>query len=157
MKLVTKAALAVLPLALAAATMTLADSSGTPGAWQQRRLERLQSKLGLSDDQTSTIQSAFSADQDTRRQLHSQLRQAMSDLNQSALNGDDTSVVQGKNASAQQIFGQLLDLQAKRLAKIGAVLNPDQRKAFGEMKPGGSWHGGWKGNPPSVSSTPPEG
>jgi len=80
----------------------------------------------------------------------------MSDLNQSALNGDDTSVVQGKNASAQQIFGQLLDLQAKRLAKIGAVLNPDQRKAFGEMKPGGSWHGGWKGNPPSVSSTPPE-
>jgi hypothetical protein len=35
-------------------------------------------------------------------------------------------------------------LQAKRLAKIGAVLNPDQRKAFGEMK-SGAWHGGSKG------------
>jgi Spy/CpxP family protein refolding chaperone len=153
MKLVTKAALAVLPLALAAATMTLADSISTPAAWQQRRIEKLQSKLALSDDQTSTIQSAFSADQDTRRQLHSQLRQAMSDLNQSALNGDDTSVVQGKNTAAQQIFGQLLDLQAKRLAKIGPVLNPDQRKAFGEMKSAG----GWKGYPPSGTPAPPEG
>ena len=137
MKLVTKAVLAVLPLALAAATMTLADSSGTAGAWQQRRMEKLQSTLGLSDDQTSTIQGAFSADQDSRRQLHSQLRQAMSDLNQSALSGDDTSVVQGKSAAARQIFGQLLDLQAQRLAKIGAVLNADQRKAFAQMKSGG--------------------
>ncbi len=152
MKLVTKAVLAVLPLALAAATMTLADSSGTPGAWQQRRMENLQSKLGLSDDQASTIQGAFSADQDTRRQLHSQLRQAMSDLNQSALSGDDTPVVQGKNATAQQIFGQLLDLQAKRLAKIGAVLNPDQRKAFAEMKSDGR-HSGWKGY---SRASPPE-
>ena len=137
MKLVTKAVLAVLPLALAAATMTLADSSGTAGAWQQRRMEKLQSTLGLSDDQTSTIQGAFSADQDSRRQLHSQLRQAMSDLNQSALSGDDTAVVQGKSAAAQQIFGQLLDLQAQRLAKIGAVLNADQRKAFAQMKSSG--------------------
>jgi Spy/CpxP family protein refolding chaperone len=154
MQLVTKAVLAVLPLALAAATMTLADSSGTAGAWQQRRMEKLQSTLGLSDDQTSTIQGAFSADQDTRRQLHSQLRQAMSDLNQSALSGDDTSVVQGKSAAAQQIFGQLLDLQAQRLAKIGAVLNPDQRKAFTQMKSGG-WHGGWKGHSPG-GANPPE-
>src|SRR5262245_19041176 len=124
MKLVTKAVLAALPLALAAATMTLADSS-TPGAWQQRRVEKLQSNLGLSDDQTSTIQGAFSADQDTRRQLHSQLRQAIAELNQSALSGDDASTVQGKNTAAQQILGQLLDLQAKRLAKIGSVLTPD--------------------------------
>ena len=156
MKLMTKGALVALPLALAVATMTLADANGTPGAWQLRRMEKLQAKLGLSDDQTSTIQGAFSADQDTRRQLHSQLRQALSDLNQSALNGDDASVVQGKNAAAQQVFGQLLDLQAKRLAKIGAVLNPDQRKAFGEMKSGGGWHGGWKGSSPSGTSTPPE-
>ena len=154
MKLVTKAVLAVLPLALAAATMTLADSSGTAGAWQQRRMEKLQSTLGLSDDQTSTIQGAFSADQDSRRQLHSQLRQAMSDLNQSALSGDDTSVVQGKSAAAQQIFGQLLDLQAQRLAKIGAVLNPDQRKAFAQMKSSG-WHGAWKGHSPG-GANPPE-
>jgi Spy/CpxP family protein refolding chaperone len=153
MKLVTKAVLAVLPLALAAATMTLADSSGTAGAWQQRRMEKLQSTLGLSDDQTSTIQGAFSADQDSRRQLHSQLRQAMSDLNQSALSGDDTAVVQGKSAAAQQIFGQLLDLQAQRLAKIGAVLNPDQRKAFAQMKSGG-WHGGWKGHSPGGVNPP---
>ena len=81
----------------------------------------------------------------------------MSDLNQSALNGADTSVVQGKNAAGQQIFGQLFDLQAKRLAKIGAVLNPDQRKAFAQMKSGGGSHGGWKGSPLSGSPTPAEG
>jgi Spy/CpxP family protein refolding chaperone len=154
MKLVPKVVLAVLPLALAAANMTLADSSGTAGAWQQRRIEMLQSKLALSDDQTSTIQGAFSADQDKRRQLHSQLRQAMSDLNRSALSGDETPVVQEKSAAAQQIFGQLLDLQAHRLAKIGAVLNPDQRKAFAEMKSSGG-HGGWKGHSPG-GANPPE-
>lgn len=151
MKLVTKTAIAVLPLALAA-TMTLADSGSTTGTWQQRRIERLQSKLGLSDDQTTAIQTAFAADQDTRRQLQSQLGQALSDFRQSALNGDDPATIEGKSTSAQQVFGQLLDLRAKQLAKIGAVLHPDQRLAFAQMN-GHGGHGWWKMNRGSGATT----
>ena len=156
MKLVSKTALVALPLALAAATITLADSGKATGDWQQRQVERLQSKLGLSDDQTSTIQSAYAANQDSRRQLQSQLGRAMSDLRKSALNGDDAGTLQGKREAAQQIFGQLLDLRAKELGKIGAVLSPDQRQAYAEMTHDGpDGRRGSRGkNRPSTDATP---
>jgi hypothetical protein len=159
MKLMTKTALVALPLALAAATMTLADSGDTTGDWGQRRIERLQSKLGLSDDQTNTIQSTLAADQDARRQLQSQLGQAMRDLRKSALNGGDDVTLQTKRAAAQQIFGQLLDLRAKELGKIGAVLSPDQRQAYAEMTHEGPQgrHGGRGKHHPSSSATPSDG
>ncbi len=156
MKLLTKTALAALPLALAAATITLADSGDMMGGWDQWRVERLQSKLGLSDDQTSTIQSAFAADQEARRQLQSQLGQAMSDLRKSALNADDSATVQGKRAAAQQIFGQLLDLRAKELGKIGVALSPDQRQAYAEMTREGPQGGhGWHARHHSTAGTNP--
>ena len=159
MKLVTKTALVALPLALAAATITLADSGDAKGDWQQQRVERLQSKLGLNDDQTNTIRTAFAAEQDTRRQLQSQLGQAMTDLRKSALNGGDAATLQRKRDAAQQIFGQLLDLRAKELGQIGAVLSPDQRQAYAEMAQDGP-HGrhGWRGkNRPSAPTTPSDG
>jgi Spy/CpxP family protein refolding chaperone len=159
MKLVTKTALVVLPLALVAATITLADSGDSKRDWGQRRIEKLQSKLGLSDDQRNTIQSAYAADKDTRRQLQSQLDQAMRDLRKSALNGDDEATLQGKRAAAQQIFGQLLDLRAKELGKIGAVLNPDQRQAYAEMTREGPQgrHGSRGKHHPSTAATPSDG
>jgi Spy/CpxP family protein refolding chaperone len=156
MKLVTKTALVALPLALAAATMTLADSGDAPGDRGQRRIEKLQSQLNLSDDQTRTIQSAFAADRDARRQIQSQLDQAMHDLRKSALNGDDEATLQRKRDAAQQIFGQLLDLRAKELGKIGAVLNPDQRQAYADMaQEGPKGRHGWRGkHHPSAGATP---
>jgi septal ring factor EnvC (AmiA/AmiB activator) len=159
MKLMTKTALVALPLALAAATMTLADSGDTKGDRGQRYIERLQSKLGLSDDQTNTIQSALAADRDSRRQIQSQLGEAMRDLRKSALNGDDGATLQTKRTAAQQIFGQLLDLRAKELGKIGAVLNQDQRQAYAEMTYEGSQgrHGSRGKHHPSTSATPSDG
>jgi hypothetical protein len=159
MKLMTKTALVALPLALAAATMTLADSGDTKGDRGQRYIERLQSKLGLSDDQTKTIQSTYAADQDSRRQIQSQLGQAMHDLRKSALNGDDDATLQTKRSAAQQIFGQLLDLRAKELGKIGAVLSQDQRQAYAEMTYEGPQGGhGWRGkHRPSTSAAPSDG
>jgi hypothetical protein len=159
MKLVTKTAPVAVALALAAATITLADAGDTRRDWQQWRVEKLQSKLGLNDDQTSAIKSARAADQDARRQLQSQLDQAMSDLRKSALNGDDAGTLQGKRDAAQQIFGQLLDLRVKELGKIGAVLSPDQRKAYAEMTydraHGG--HGKRGKSRPSTDATPSDG
>jgi len=129
MRLPIKAAFAVAPLALAAATMALADSSGSPGVWRQRRMKRLQSKFGLRDDQTSAIQSAFSADPVSRRQLHLQLRRATSDLNQSASNGGDPATLQGKTAGTADGRGSLLPL-TRPLLQAERASSPDAAAAL---------------------------
>jgi len=145
--------LAAVALALAVATAAVAEQSSAEHS--QRRLQWLQSKLGLSADQAKTVQAAYAADNDTRQQLHSQLRQAMTDFRQSALNGADASTLQTKRDAIQQLGGQLLDLSGKELVQIGSALSPDQRSAFAALK-GSGGHGHWhhKGAP---DSTPTDG
>jgi hypothetical protein len=145
--------LAAVALALAVATAAIAEQ--TYGEHSQRRLQWLQTKLGLSADQAKTVQAAYAADNDTRQQLYSQLRQAMADFRQSALNGADASTLQTKRDAIQQLSGQLLDLRGKELVQIGSVLTPDQRSAFAALKgPGHGGHGHWKHGTPAADSTP---
>jgi hypothetical protein len=148
-----KNALAAVALAMALATVAVAEQSSAEHS--QRRIQWLQTKLGLTADQTKAVQAAYAADQDTRQQLHSQLRQAMVDFRQSALNGADASTLQTKRDAIQQLGGQLLDLSGKELVQIGGVLSPDQRSAFAALK-GSRGHEHWhhKGPP---DSTPAEG
>ena len=143
MKRVNKSALAALPLALAVATGAVADSSAAPtpaDAHEAGKGHWLQSKLGLSNDQVQAIDAAKAANRDARRQLQSQFRQAMADARQAALNGDDA---ESKNAAAAKLFGQILDLRAKELQQIGALLTPDQRATFASLKERGG-HGHWR-------------
>src|SRR5262245_31818121 len=113
MKRSRKNALAAVSVAVAIATAAVAAQSSAEHS--QRRLQWLQTKLGLSADQTNAVQAAYAADQDTRQQLHSQLRQAMTDFRQSALNGAEASTLQAKRDAIQQLGGQLLDLHGKEL------------------------------------------
>ena len=143
MKRVCKSALVALPLALAVATGVVADTSATPTPQDSHQAHKgrwLQKKLSLSNDQVQAIEAAKAANRDARRQLQSQLHQAMADARQAALNGED---VASKNAAAAKLFGQVLDLRGKELQQIGAVLTPDQRTAFASLK-GRGGHGHWK-------------
>ncbi len=149
MKRMYTSTLAALPLVLALASGAIADSTPTPPA--QGRGQWLQSKLGLSDDQLQKIQAAKAADRDARQQLQSQLRQAMADARQAALDGDDVTT---KNAAAAKLFGQMLDLRAKELQQIGRVLTADQRATFATLKGG---HGHWKRHHQSPADPATEG
>ena len=134
MRRIYKSTLAALPLALAVATGAVADSSSAPtarDAHEGRKGQWLQNKLGLNDDQVQAIEAAKTANRDSHRQLQSQFRQAMADARQAALNGDD---VESKNAAAAKLFGQILDLRAKELQQIGALLTPDQRATFASLE-----------------------
>jgi Spy/CpxP family protein refolding chaperone len=156
MKGIYKSALVALPLALAVATGAVADSSATPtpaDTHEARKGQWLQSKLGLSSDQVQAIDAAKAANRDARRQLQSQFRQAMADARQAALNGDD---VESKNAAAAKLFGQILDLRAKELQQIGALLTPDQRATFAALK-GRGGQGHWRHRHQSPPDTSPEG
>jgi heavy-metal resistance protein len=151
MKRSRRNALAAVALAVALATVAIAEQSSTEHS--QRRLQWLQTKLGLSADQAKAVQAAYATDQDTRQQLRSQLRPAMADFRQSALNGADASTLQTKRDAIQQLTGQLLDLRGKELVQIGSVLTPDQRSAFAALKgPGRGGHGHWQHKPGSDST-----
>ena len=155
MKRIYESILVALPLALAVATGAVADTSATPtpaDSHQVRKGQWLQNKLGLSNDQVQAIEAAKAASRDARHQLQSQFRQAMADARQAALNGDD---VESKNAAAAKLFGQILDLRAKELQQIGALLTPDQRATFASLK-GGGGHGHWRHRHQSAADGSPE-
>jgi len=149
-------ALAAVPLALTLATAVMAqtDTTSTPAAsGSGQRGQWLKNKLGLSDDQAQKIKDIKSGNAEANKQLRSQLRQAMSDARQAALNGEN---VDDKNAAAAKLFQQMLDNRAKELAQIGAVLSPDQRTSFAALK-GRGGHG-WRhhhGKPSPTASTQP--
>jgi hypothetical protein len=145
-------ALTAMTLALTVATVAIAEQSSA--AHSQRRSQWLQSRLGLSADQVKAVQAAYAADQDARQQLHSQMRQAMADFRQSALNGADASTLQTKRDAVQQLSGQLLDLSGKELTQIGSALTPDQRAEFAALKgPGHHGRGHWRHETSEADST----
>jgi Spy/CpxP family protein refolding chaperone len=141
MKLSKKSVLLTIPAALTIA-FGAAAATGNHGDWGARRIERLKQELGLSDDQATKIRSAFTAQGDQRKQLFSDLRQAMSDYKTAALNEDGT--LPSKRAAVLDVQGKMLDLRGAELAKIGSILTPAQRTQFAGMKHGGRghWHHG---------------
>jgi Spy/CpxP family protein refolding chaperone len=142
MKRISKSVLVALPLALAVATITIAASESDSQSHGGHRIQWLQQKLGLTDDQVQSVQAAFAADADAKRDLHQKLGQAMADFRQTALNGADASTLAAKKSAALDLMGQELDLRAKDLGQLGKILTPDQRSAFAAMK-GGFRHGRW--------------
>src|SRR5882724_918475 len=144
------------PAALAIAVGAIAATgANTGGDWSARRVERLQAKLGLSDDQAKSLQSVFSANAGSHKQTGSDFRQAMTDFRQAALSGD-TSTLATKKDAILTAHGQMLDMQATQLQKIGAILTPDQRTKFASMSHGGHRFGRWHGTQqsPDDGNTP---
>src|SRR5438067_1695961 len=142
-----------LAVSLAASTAllhsALAQSSATPMPGASHRLQRLQTKLGLSDDQVQQIQAIYSNDQDAKQQLRGQVKQAFADFRQSALNGN------ADGSNLKTLSGQMLDLKGKELQQIGAILTPDQRTAFVALK--GHRHGHhWRGSSNPMGSATPD-
>ena len=141
MKLSKKSVFLAIPacVAIAFGAAAATGTTGTSGNWGAQRIEHLKQKLGLSDDQANQIQSAFSADGDQRKQLFTELRQAMQDYKTAALNNDGT--LGTKRSVLLDVQGKMLDLRGAELAKIGSILTPDQRTQFASMHQGG--HGRW--------------
>ncbi len=139
------AALSV-PLFFGAVSIAQGDATtAAQGSMQPRRLEHLKTKLGLTDDQVATIRSTFQANRDARSDLRKQLKTASADLRTAALNGEDASTIQQKTDAVTALYGKMLALRSGELAKIGAVLTPDQRTKFAAMHEhhGGRHHGHW--------------
>ena len=118
-------------LAVVLGSTVLLTSAGPASArgW----LERLQTKLELTDDQMKAIQEIYDRDAETQRQLFRTLRQAQVDLVRLALNNADAAVVQQKGAEVTGLLGQSLQLRMRRLQEIAPLLTPEQRDRFTQL------------------------
>jgi Spy/CpxP family protein refolding chaperone len=98
-------------------------------------MDRLQQRLGLTNDQMTAIKAAYQKHRDEQKQAWQALRTAQTELRQLALNGQD---VTAKTAEVQQLLGQTVAARVKVLQEIGPVLTPEQRAQFAQL---GAHHG----------------
>ncbi len=92
-------------------------------------MQRLQQRLGLSDDQVTAIKATYAKHRDEQKQNWQALRKAQADLRQLALNGQDTTA---KATEVQQLIAQSVTTRVKVLQEIGPILTPEQRVKFAQ-------------------------
>ncbi|HEU4367601.1 MAG TPA: Spy/CpxP family protein refolding chaperone [Methylomirabilota bacterium] len=103
---------------------------GQPSRWE----DRLQQKLGLTDDQLQAFRQLNAArDVEAQRQQHRSLRAAQTELRRLALNGADDATLAAKQAEIQTLLAQQMQQRVSALKQIGPILNPDQRELFAKM------------------------
>jgi Spy/CpxP family protein refolding chaperone len=121
-------------LAVALGSTLLLTSAGPASAkgW----LDRLQTKLELTDDQKTAIKEIYSRDTENQRQLFRALRQAQSDLRRLALSNADPTAVQQKTAEVEGLLAQGLQLRVRRLQEIAPLLTAEQRDRLAQLPAG---------------------
>jgi Spy/CpxP family protein refolding chaperone len=128
-KTATRFALAV---ALGSAAMLAAAGPASAHGW----LDRVQTKLQLTDDQMQAIRQIHDRDAETQRQLFRSLHQAQADLRRLALENTDPAAIEQKAAEIAGLQAQALQLRVRRLQEIAPLLTPEQRERFAQMPQG---------------------
>jgi Spy/CpxP family protein refolding chaperone len=107
------------------------STQGQTPAPRAHGMNRMQQRLGLTNDQVTAIRAAFERHRDEQKQARKTLHTAQSELRQLALNGGDTTA---KTAEVQQLLGQTIALRVKVLQEIGPILTPEQRVKFAQAQ-----------------------
>ena len=105
------------------------STQGQTPAPSAHGMNRMQQRLGLTNDQVTAIRAAFERHRDEQKQAWKALHTAQAELRQLALNGGDTTA---KAAEVQQLLGQTVTLRVKVLQEIGPILTPEQRVKFAQ-------------------------
>jgi Spy/CpxP family protein refolding chaperone len=105
------------------------STQGQTPAPRAHGMNRMQQRLGLTNDQVTAIRTAFERHRDEQKQAWKTLHTAQAELRQLALNGGDTTA---KAAEVQQLLGQTVALRVKVLQEIGPILTPEQRVKFAQ-------------------------
>jgi Spy/CpxP family protein refolding chaperone len=133
LNVVRAAALTLVATLITATALYAADPQTAPE--QGKRWEnRLQHKLGLTEDQMQAFKQVYAnRDVEAHRQHHRSLRTAQAELRRLALNGADDATLQAKQTEVQSLLAQSMQMRLDTLKQVGPILNPDQREAFAKM------------------------
>ena len=137
----TTVALSLVALLAGTGTVYAQHAQAAPApAHRMHGMDRLKTKLGLSDVQVTAIKAVYTKHRDEQRQTWMDLHTAQADLRKLALDGADPATVQTKTAEVQQLLGHTVSLRTQVLQEIGLVLTPEQRAKFGDVHMGGPRH-----------------
>lgn len=117
----------VLVLAAAAA----APAEARPGSG---RLLRLQTELGLSDDQVKAIRELHEGERESRQRVARALRETQRALREAILSGADEAGVQARVGEVLQHTAQMVQARAKRLQDMSRILTPEQREKLRQLR-----------------------
>ena len=117
---------------LAGSTVAVAAEEGAkrPGMHQGNRLQQ---KLGLSEDQTKAIREIYTREAQARKQLGQGLRQAQTTLRRLVLTGGDEASIQTKQTEVQTLMADALQRRTNTLKEIAPILTPEQRVKLAEL------------------------
>jgi hypothetical protein len=133
-KHIVRAAALTLVATLVTATALYAADPQTAPDRAKRWENRLQQKLGLTEDQLQAFRQVYaSRDVEAHRQHHRALRAAQAELRRLALNGADDATLQAKQTEIQNLLGQSMQMRLAELKQVGPILNHDQREAYAKM------------------------
>jgi Spy/CpxP family protein refolding chaperone len=131
--LVQAAALLAVITTLGAAPAVLAaeppQTHARHHAWEQR----LQQRLGLTDQQVQAIREIRARDAEARRQHWQAMRTAQAELRRLVLIEADQATVAAKQAEVQQLLAAGVERRVKMLQEITPVLTPEQREALAQL------------------------
>ena len=127
----TALALSLVALLAGSGVAYAQSTQGQTPAPREHGMNRMQQRLGLTNDQVTSIRAAFERHRDEQKQAWKALHTAQAELRQLALNGADTTA---KAAEVQQLLGQTVTLRVKVLQEIGPILTPEQRVKFAQAQ-----------------------
>jgi len=127
----TALALSLVALLASTGAAYAQSTQGQTPASREHGMNRMQQRLGLTNDQVTSIRAAFERHRDEQKQAWKALHTAQAELRQLALNGGDTTA---KAAEVQQLLGQTVTLRVKVLQEIGPILTPEQRVKFAQAQ-----------------------
>ncbi len=98
-------------------------------AWEQR----LQQRLGLTDQQVQAIREIRARDAEARKQHWQALRTARAELRRLVLIEANQALVEAKQTEVQQLLAAGLERRVKMLQEITPLLTPEQREALAQL------------------------
>ncbi|HET9491745.1 MAG TPA: Spy/CpxP family protein refolding chaperone [Methylomirabilota bacterium] len=127
--------------ALAVSTAAFAQEPKRAHARHHAWEERLQQRLGLTDQQVQAIREIRTRNAEARKQHWQQMRAAQTELRRLVLIEADQASIDAKQAEVQQLAAAGVEQRVKMLQAITPVLTPEQREAFAKLGEGrGHFH-----------------
>ena len=126
-------------LALVAATLLIAGAAQAadatrpggvgPRAWENR----LQQRLGLTEQQTEAVRQIRQRQAAAMKQHAQTLRQAQAELRRLALTEADEGAIQSKQAEVQRLLADSVQRRVDGLKELAPILTPQQRQQLAEL------------------------
>jgi Spy/CpxP family protein refolding chaperone len=129
LRTVTIALAATLVATTAAQAAQSPSGEGRHRSWEQR----LQQRLGLSEEQVQAIRQVRERGADARKQHWQALQRAQAELRRAVLGNVDDATLQARQAEVARLMAESLQMRIDTLKAITPVLTPQQREEFAKL------------------------